>query len=147
VKVLDWRVVGGMMLVVDDHPSDQHPGVGLQQDGRGDAVGVEEDALVCAVVDGDAGTQVAHRGSGRQHPRARPPATLHLEALDQERHDQHRSVGTSSNPALMQLLRTGQVDAGRFVTHRFEMDEFDEAYRVFADAATTRALKVVLTRS
>jgi alcohol dehydrogenase len=36
--------------------------------------------------------------------------------------------------------------AGRFVTHRFAMDEFEHAYDVFGDAAANGALKVVLTR-
>ena len=40
-----------------------------------------------------------------------------------------------------------QVDADRFVTHHFTLDQFDEAYDVFARAADTGALKVVLTRS
>jgi threonine dehydrogenase-like Zn-dependent dehydrogenase len=41
---------------------------------------------------------------------------------------------------------TGQLDAGRFVTHRFGMDEFEQAYDIFGDAASNGALKVVLTR-
>jgi alcohol dehydrogenase len=40
----------------------------------------------------------------------------------------------------------GQLDAGRFVTHRFSMDEFEQAYDVFSDAASNGALRVVLTR-
>jgi alcohol dehydrogenase len=35
----------------------------------------------------------------------------------------------------------------RFVTHHFELDQFDEAYDVFSRAGETGALKVVLTRS
>ena len=40
-----------------------------------------------------------------------------------------------------------QVDASRFVTHHFDLDEFIEAYDIFARAGETGALKVVLTRS
>ena len=40
-----------------------------------------------------------------------------------------------------------QLDAGRFVTHHFTLDQFEEAYDVFARAADTGALKVVLTRT
>ncbi len=36
---------------------------------------------------------------------------------------------------------------GRFVTHHFAMDQFDEAYDVFARAGETGALKVVLTNT
>ncbi len=55
-------------------------------------------------------------------------------------------VDTSSTPTLMRLLTNGQIDARRFITHRFGLDEFEEAYDVFARAADTGALKVVLTR-
>ena len=40
-----------------------------------------------------------------------------------------------------------QLDAARFVTHHFTLDQMDEAYDVFGDAADTGALKVVLTRT
>ena len=55
-------------------------------------------------------------------------------------------VDTSSTPTLMRLITTGQVDARRFITHRFDLDQFDEAYDVFARPADTGALKVVLSR-
>jgi alcohol dehydrogenase len=40
-----------------------------------------------------------------------------------------------------------QLDAARFVTHHFTLDQFEAAYDVFARAADTGALKVVLTRA
>ena len=46
----------------------------------------------------------------------------------------------------MRLITTGQIDASRFITHRFDLDDFEEAYDVFARAADTGALKVVLSR-
>jgi alcohol dehydrogenase len=46
----------------------------------------------------------------------------------------------------MRLITTGQIDAKRFITHHFGLDEFDEAYDVFTRAADTSALKVVLSR-
>ncbi|GAA0545587.1 zinc-dependent alcohol dehydrogenase family protein [Actinomadura livida] len=55
-------------------------------------------------------------------------------------------VDTFSTPTLLRLVSGGQLDAGRFVTHHFTLDEFPKAYDVFADAADTGALKVVLTR-
>jgi alcohol dehydrogenase len=54
-------------------------------------------------------------------------------------------VDTSSIPILMHLVTTGQIDAKRFITHRFSLDDIDEAYGVFARAADTSALKVVLS--
>jgi alcohol dehydrogenase len=55
-------------------------------------------------------------------------------------------VDTSSTPTLMRLVTAGQVDAGRFITHRFSLDEFEAAYDVFARAEQTGAVKVVLLR-
>ncbi len=54
-------------------------------------------------------------------------------------------VDTYSTPTLLRLVASGQVDVARFVTHRFAMADFLEAYDVFARAAQTQALKVVLT--
>ncbi|HEX5271527.1 MAG TPA: alcohol dehydrogenase catalytic domain-containing protein [Gemmataceae bacterium] len=73
------------------------------------------------------------------------PAMLHLE--DQWAKDITITAGlvdASSTPILMRLVSTGQLDASRFVTHRFSMDEFEQAYDVFGDAASNGALKVAL---
>jgi len=75
------------------------------------------------------------------------PAVLHLE--EQWARDITITTGlvdASSTPALMRLVAAGQLDASRFVTHRFTMDDFDKAYDIFGDAAASGALKVVLTR-
>ena len=49
-------------------------------------------------------------------------------------------------PTLLKLARSHQLDASRFVTHHFSLDEFPDAYDVFRRAGDTAALKVVLTR-
>jgi len=75
------------------------------------------------------------------------PATLHLE--DQWIRNITITTGlvdAYSTPTLLRLVASGQIDAGRFITHRFALDEFDEAYDVFARAGETGALKVVLSR-
>jgi alcohol dehydrogenase len=56
-------------------------------------------------------------------------------------------VDTYTTPTLLRLLNSQQLDAGRFVTHHFTLDQFDDAYDVFSRAADTGALKVVLTRA
>jgi alcohol dehydrogenase len=56
-------------------------------------------------------------------------------------------VDTYSTPTLLKLIQGGQVGAGQFVTHHFELDEFVEAYDIFARAGETGALKVVLSRT
>jgi alcohol dehydrogenase len=75
------------------------------------------------------------------------PATLHLESLwIRDVTITTGLVDTFSTATLMRLLTSGQVDAARFVTHHFRLDDFMAAYEVFGDAATSGALKVVLTR-
>jgi alcohol dehydrogenase len=76
------------------------------------------------------------------------PATLHLEELWIRNVTITTGlVDTYSTPTLLRLAQGHQVDAGRFVTHHFTLDQFDEAYDVFSRAADTGALKVVLTRT
>ena len=53
-------------------------------------------------------------------------------------------VDTYSTPDLMRLVASRQIDARRFVTHHFALEEMDAAYDVFTRAAGTGALKVVL---
>ena len=76
------------------------------------------------------------------------PATLHLE--DQWTRDITITTGlvdAYSTPTLLRLLTSHHIDAGRFITHHFELAEFDQAYDIFARAADTGALKVVLSRT
>ncbi len=76
------------------------------------------------------------------------PATLHLEDLwIRNVRIATGLVDTYSTPTLLRLVASGQLDARRFVTHHFAMDQFMDAYDVFSRAADTGALKVVLTRS
>ena len=75
------------------------------------------------------------------------PATLHLEELWIRNVTITTGlVDTYSTATLLRLAQGKQVDAGRFVTHHFTLDQFEEAYEVFGNAADTGALKVVLTR-
>jgi alcohol dehydrogenase len=55
-------------------------------------------------------------------------------------------VDTYSTSTLLKLVTSGQINAKRFITHHFGLDDFDEAYDVFSRAADTGALKVVLSR-
>jgi alcohol dehydrogenase len=76
------------------------------------------------------------------------PATLHLERLwTRDVTITTGLVDTYSTPTLLRLLTSGQIDAKRFVTHRFDFDDFMTAYDVFGRASETGALKVVLTRN
>jgi alcohol dehydrogenase len=53
-------------------------------------------------------------------------------------------VDTFSIPRLMRLIASGRLDPSLFATHRFALAHAMTAYDVFADAANTNALKVVL---
>jgi alcohol dehydrogenase len=76
------------------------------------------------------------------------PATLHLEELWIKNVTITTGlVDTYSTPTLLSLIRGGNLEAGKFITHHFALSDFMKAYDVFGDAAHTGALKVVLTRS
>jgi alcohol dehydrogenase len=76
------------------------------------------------------------------------PVTLHLEDLwIRDLTITTGLVDAFTTPTLLRLLISHQLEASRFVTHHFALDQFEEAYDVFANAADTGALKVVLTRT
>ena len=76
------------------------------------------------------------------------PVTLHLERLWARNVTITTGlVDTYSTPTLLRLLTSNQLDARRFITHRFGFDQFIYAYDVFARAGETGALKVVLSRN
>lgn len=73
------------------------------------------------------------------------PATLHLETLwDRDITITTGLVDTHATPTLLKLLAAGRLGLPGLVTHRFGLDEMQDAYDVFADPATSAALKVVL---
>ena len=75
------------------------------------------------------------------------PATLHLESLwIRDITVTTGLVDTYSTPTLLKLTASHQLDAQRFITHHFTLDQFMDAYDVFARAGDTGALKVVVTR-
>ena len=75
------------------------------------------------------------------------PATLHLEELWIKNVTITTGlVNAYSTGTLLKLVTGHQLDAAKFITHHFGLDEFDQAYDVFSRAADTGALKVVLSR-
>ena len=74
------------------------------------------------------------------------PATLHLEKLwIRDVTITTGLVDTFTIPQLVQLIVDGRLDPTPLATHRFELAETEDAYATFADAASTNALKVVLS--
>jgi alcohol dehydrogenase len=73
------------------------------------------------------------------------PVTLHLEKLwIRDVTITTGLVDTFSIGQLMRLVVSGRLDPSLFATHRFALGDTMEAYDVFADAANTGALKVVM---
>jgi len=76
------------------------------------------------------------------------PVMLHLEELwSRDITITTGLVDTSSTAMLLTLMKGGVLDASRFVTHHFDLQDMLEAYDVFGNAQASHALKVVLTRS
>jgi len=74
------------------------------------------------------------------------PVALHLETLwSRDVTITTGLVDTYSTPQLLSLIQGGRLDPTLFTTHRFPLSEVMTAYDVFADAANTGALKVVLS--
>jgi alcohol dehydrogenase len=112
---------------------------GLGADLAIEAVGVPETFELCTELV-RAGGRVANVGV---HGHS---ATLHLETLwIRDITITTGLVDTFTTPKLLQLIEQRKLDPGAFATHRFPLSEIEDAYDVFANAATTDALKVVLT--
>jgi alcohol dehydrogenase len=73
------------------------------------------------------------------------PVTLHMEKLwIKDVTITTGLVDTRTIPQLLSLIAGGRLDPTVLATHHYSMDEAMGAYDVFADAAKTHALKVVL---
>lgn len=74
-------------------------------------------------------------------------ASLHLESLwIRDVTITTGLVDTYATPTLLKLVASRQIEAAHFATHHFELGDIVRAYDVFARAADTGALKVVLSR-
>ncbi|MEO7065796.1 MAG: zinc-binding dehydrogenase, partial [Rhodanobacter sp.] len=70
---------------------------------------------------------------------------LHLELLwDRNISITTRLVDTVSTPMLLETLRSKKIDPKLLITHHFKLDEIVEAYKTFANAADSKALKVLI---
>ncbi|MFJ4668342.1 zinc-dependent alcohol dehydrogenase family protein [Kitasatospora purpeofusca] len=119
---------------------------GLSRDGLGadvaiEAVGVPESFELCTAAVRPGG-RVANVGVHGK------PAVLHLEDLwIRDVTVTTGLVDTHSTPMLLDMLAAGRLDVSGLVTHRFGLDEMQEAYDVFAAAGDNGALKVALFRT
>jgi alcohol dehydrogenase len=115
-------------------------------DGRGadvaiEAVGIPETFELCTELVRPGG-RVANVGVHGK------PATLHLETLWIRNVSITTGlVDTFTTPTLLRMMAAGQVSPAGLVTHRYGIAEMMDAYDVFADAASSQALKVALFRA
>lgn len=73
-------------------------------------------------------------------------ATLHLEDIWTKNLTITTGlVDTYSTPTLIELVASHRLDTSAMITHRFGLDDFETAYRVFSRPAETDALKVLLS--
>ena len=111
---------------------------GIGVDTAIEAVGIPATFELCADIVAPGGT-IANIGVHGA------PATLHLERLwDRNLTITTRLVDTASTPMLLNVLAAGRIDATKLITHRFTLDTVVKAYEVFAHAADTKALKVII---
>jgi alcohol dehydrogenase len=70
---------------------------------------------------------------------------LHLESLwDRNMAITTRLVDTATIPMLFKTVASGKIDPKLLITHHFTLDKILDAYEAFADAAKTKALKVII---
>jgi alcohol dehydrogenase len=103
-----------------------------------EAVGVPQTFELCQQLVAPGGT-IANIGvHGRK-------ADLHLETLwSANIAITTRLVDTVSTPMLLKLVQASKIDPRSLITHRFALEQADEAYDVFSRAADTKALKVII---
>ena len=112
---------------------------GLGVDVAVEAVGVPETFELCTAIVRPGG-RVANVGV---HGHS---ATLHLETLwIRDITITTGLVDTTTTAQLLKLIESRRLDPAPFATHRFALADTETAYDIFAAAAETHALKVVLT--
>jgi alcohol dehydrogenase len=133
----------GADVVIDNGTTDAVAQVLALTDGLGadlavEAVGLPETFELCTSLIRPGG-RVANVGV---HGHS---ATLHLETLwIRNVAITTGLVDTYTTPKLLKLIEERKIDPRPFATHHFALTDVETAYGVFADAATTGALKVVL---
>ncbi len=104
-----------------------------------EAVGLPATFAICEAIVA-AGGRIANVGVHGK------PVELHLEKLwDRNIALTTRLVDTVTTPMLLKVVRSGKLQPGKLVTHRFALNDIMKAYGTFGNAATEGALKVVLT--
>ncbi|WP_279075676.1 zinc-dependent alcohol dehydrogenase family protein [Alloscardovia omnicolens] len=53
-------------------------------------------------------------------------------------------VNANTTDMLLEVLKSGKIDATKLITHHFKLSEIDEAYKVFKNAEENHTLKVII---
>ncbi|TWT10349.1 zinc-dependent alcohol dehydrogenase family protein [Streptococcus sp. sy004] len=53
-------------------------------------------------------------------------------------------VNANTTEMLLNVVKSGKIDAGQLVTHHFKLSEIEKAYEVFKNAGKNEALKVII---
>jgi alcohol dehydrogenase len=105
-----------------------------------EAVGIPATFDICQAIVA-AGGRIANVGVHGK------PVEMHMEKLwDRNISFTTRLVDTVTTPMLLKVVRSGKLQPGKLVTHRFELHDIMKAYETFGNAAKEGALKVILTR-
>jgi alcohol dehydrogenase len=103
-----------------------------------EAVGLPTTFAICQAIVA-AGGRIANVGVHGK------PVELHLEKLwDRNIALTTRLVDTVTTPMLLKVVKSGKLEPGKLVTHRFAMNDILKAYDTFGNAAREGALKVIL---
>ena len=122
-----------------DHVMELTEGAGV--DVAIEAVGLPATFDICQAIVA-AGGRIANVGVHGK------PVELHMEKLwDRNISLTTRLVDTVTTPMLLKIVRSGKLQPGKLVTHRFALHEIMKAYDTFGNAAKEGALKVVLTNA
>jgi alcohol dehydrogenase len=106
-----------------------------------EAVGLPETFAICQNIVA-AGGHIANVGVHGK------PVELHMEKLwDRNISITTRLVDTVTTAMLLKVVRSGKLQPGKLVTHRFAISDIMKAYDTFGNAAKEDALKVVLTNA
>lgn len=134
----------GATHVIDSGKADPAAAVRALTDGKGadtviEAVGVPATFELCQdlVAAGGVIANIGVHGT---------KADLHLERLwSRNIAITTRLVDTVTTPMLLKTVSAGKLDPSPLITHRFRLGQIEQAYEAFGKAATTQALKVLIT--
>ena len=133
----------GATAVINSADGDALAAVMKMTDKRGvdtaiEAVGIPATFELCEQIVAPGGT-IANIGvHGKK-------VDLHLESLwDRNIAITTRLVDTATIPMLFKTVSAKKIDPTLLITHRFKLENILDAYETFANAAKTRALKVII---